>query len=489
MPDNGLSGQYGSIPYNVLKQKYEVTATDDPQVNDYWRKNLKDTSCDATFFESDHTRRDNHSDEFLSLRFSGHRSGEVPDAPDLCLELTERDPRGTGLDPNFRHWIDQSWARAGDYNFYDDSDNSVTEREKPPQLLIEQIRDQFENIKQRLKIFSTSKDSMASGSNFRDATTSKKDMVDQNGADAREELSRTNLTSQLSNSYPLGWEQTGDHEFNVAQYGQVRSAQLDAMNAGINRRDTNASNQLTTFQDQVVTAGVAQLMKTIVDARVQERDGTKLRSFAAAIPKEYRFFTDPKPAGSEVATTQAVTDSIKSVENFIGQLNRQTGSTSRQDIESQLKIVSFMDAAIRPGTTETAKMEWQNQIASAKQQEAFGATATKQAAKKNTAQRETQETARRFESMQVARLGSARLAGTNTVLMEEGERYKKTSAFSIHKTAKAPNIRDPYTANRSQRARDMEGTSDRFAKPMGDKMGVRAGIDSDGRSNAISRET
>jgi hypothetical protein len=370
MPDSGLSGRYGLIPNNVYKEKFEITNIQESpyEVEDYLREQMKDFSPDAPFFESDQIRRDNHSEERISLRINGHRSGEVPDAPDLFLELTERDPRGTSLDPNMRKFQEQSWSRAGYFKFYDDSDNSVTEREKRPWQLTQQIREQFENIKARLKIFSTSKDHLtASGKNFKFTEDSRMQLMEREGFAPNISMltsaPRADMTVLQSNNMPLGWAQTGDHEFKIARYGQTGRNGVWDQDAALQQHDVEYDTaKLTTFQDQVVTVGVAQIMKQLAtekqrrDTENEQKMNTKI--LATIVPNKYKAFINNDSARSEkVHLDQEFEESVKMVERFIGQLNAQSGMQG-QDIETQLALISAMDAAaMAPGKLGAQKWE------------------------------------------------------------------------------------------------------------------------------------
>lgn len=492
MPSSGQSGQYGLIPQNVFRQKYEVTNIIDPtSADDYFRDTLKDLSCDATFFESDHTRTDTHAEEFLSLRHSGHRSGEVPDAPDLFLELTDRDPRGTALDPNMRTIADQSWERASSYKFYSDSDNSVTEREKRPQQLIQQLRDQFENIKSRMKWFTTSKDSFAAGGNYTQSQLSRTDTIEhQKGLSTRGEIqtaAKTNLTTMMSNNMPLGWEQTSDLEFKVASYGQIRSIATgeDQELIRTNIADEKSAN-LTTFQDQTVTVGVAQMMKVVVDSiGKREQNGEWLPGLSREQTTTQFKAVDEMSKVDNFVGDQKMSTVFRTVENFIGQLNRQSGM-SAQDIEQQLQIITFMDNAIRTAPKSVERAKATDIVLSAKAAEQFASRGVGPGSRtvKNT--RQTNETAKRFESMTVAHLGTSRMVNVNSQLSKTviGEGYKQSSSVRNNIIIKNPELRNAYTAEDGQ-IHNSFGIADRSGAGLGSKF-TRDKMDTDRTLNAIS---
>lgn len=493
MPSSGLSGQYGGMPQNIFREKYETTNLIEPLTapDDYFRDTLKDLSCDKPFFESDQPREDNHSEEFLSVRHSGHRSGEVPDAPDLFLELTDMETRGTSVDPDFRLITQQSWERAGAYKFYSDSDNSITEREKTPQQLISQIRDQFENIKSRMKWFSTSKDNFAAGGNFKHSESSRGEQMDREpGMSTRPELSsraKSNLTTLMSNNMPLGWEQTGDAEYKVASYGQVRSMN-GAEDQELVRSNTvdDKHDMFTKFQDQQVTVGIASMMKTVVDGTSKrESNGEWLPGLSRDQTTSQFKRTGPATSAVDGFTgDQRNVTVFKTMENFIGQLNRQSGMAN-QDIESQLQVIQFMDSAARTAPKSVERIKATDVVLSAKSQEQFAAarvTGVRQTTKPG--QRQSNGTAQLFESMQVARLGSARLTGVGNQLKIAGEGYKQTSHVAGNAVGHKPQTRNAYTAQDGQ-AHDTFGTKNRSGGALGSKF-TRDKMDGERTLNAMS---
>lgn len=282
MAYSGSAGQYGLIPESVIRDKYEITNNHfDPEtMENYYRETLKDVRPDEPFFESDQIRRDNHSEERLSIRLNGHRTGATPYHPDAFLELTERDPRGTSNDPNFRKSYEQSLARMKYVNFYPDGDPKTTERVKTDQEINRNKADTFYQVKDRMKWFATAKDNMASARNFRrfpvdslmqDVDTDRVEKLTDDTGNYLEDASNWNkqdYTAKLSNSGGIGWEQTPDHIFNVAQYGakrKQRNPANDVTTKILQEYHTEHDKNLTTFQDQVVSSGLAAHMANILE--------------------------------------------------------------------------------------------------------------------------------------------------------------------------------------------------------------------------------
>lgn len=243
---DGLSGQYGSIPYHAFLEKYELTNIDeDPfDVDTYQRNILLNSRCDKPFFESDQPR-DNAS--FAQYKIDMQYEGKPdPYAPDLFLEHTDRDPRGTALEPNFSRVREHAMARAGDIKFSpDDPGLQIQESQKSQEQLQRQKDDVFYEIKDRMRWFATSKDNMASGRNFRGAAdTQLRDVVTNDPALSRvasDEATGSNQWYGQLGRTPVGWDRTTDQEFTIASYGHIRTQRpMDTIAERANQQQQSA---------------------------------------------------------------------------------------------------------------------------------------------------------------------------------------------------------------------------------------------------------
>lgn len=499
MPHSGQSGQYGSIPYSELRNKYEVTSMGDSAPNALYeemRSGLRDSGCSSTFFESDHKREDNHSESFLSLRHTGHRTGETPDAPDLFLELTGRDARGTSTDPNMRLMSDQAWERRGNYRFFSDSSHSITEREKRPQVLIAQLRDQFEITKRRLKIFSTSREGQST--NLGEKRTGDRAATDaQTGIAERDEVLAAIRSQVVSADNMLGWEQTGDAELKVAALGQIREGQrkTDGLTA---RADQHASQRVEQSRAQVVNTGAANMMRIVMDrmtdGRRAENETDQLRTDGRSGANTTSRFA-PGDNAVEVDVSQSHTRAFGTVERFIGQLRAQSGMQG-QDIETQLQVVQFMDNAVQASRLSSeARYKAEDIVLSAKTTRAFddrgvarGAAGTADgfaATRRNTGQ-----TGRYSESTAVAQLGTGRKHDGPRVA-RIGEGYKSKSRETTQKRIRGPDGLDDLSrtaAYDGTQAHATFSTADRHVRGLGSKF-TRDRMDTDRTLNAISDDS
>lgn len=450
------SGQYGGIPSSILRYKYEKTNIQEPQTNEYFRDALRDTSCDLPFFESDQKREDTHAEEFLALRHTGHRTGEVPDAPDMFLELTDFEPRGTAVDPDMRRVTDSSWERgtAGSYKFYSDVDNTVTESERPPWVVYQQMREAQDAIKNYAKIFSTSKEGFHPSRGVLYDGSSRGDMVDSiAGLTLRQELFGDNLkrnyTTLLSNKLPLGWEQTGDHEFSVAQYGQQRGRQLgEDPEAILHKTSAEPTPNTAVFSDMIVTSGLAQTMKQIVEGQKRaEVDGEWKPTKSVEQTNTQARLIGPK-GEDQTEQAQQYNDSVTRIEHFIGQLNRQ-GGVAAQPVEREIMLIKNMESTARKQNGLTAKFTADNIVALLQNTTMADTQAKAQSSTFSAdplARRQTNLAPNRFESMSVARLGRADRNARGEQLTKSliGEQYKRDSFIVQQKAIKRPDTRDPY---------------------------------------------
>jgi hypothetical protein len=501
MPYSGQSGQYGSIPYADLRNKYEVTSMGDSApaaLYEEMRSGLRDMSCSTTFFESDHKREDNHSETFLSLRHTGHRTGETPDAPDLFLELTGRDPRGTSTDPNMRLMADQAWSRRDRHRFFSDSDHSITEREKRPQVLIAQLREQFELIKQRLKIFSTSREGQST--NLGQKRQGDRATTDaQAGISERDEVLaaiRQQSISGNANMLSLGWEQTGDARFKVAALGQLRAGQRQTDGLAV-RADQQGSQRATRSQQQTVKTGTANMMRIVMDrmneGRRNEHDGDQQLIDGRSRTNTCSRFVpgDTSAVASTGVATQDAVRAFGTVERFIGQLRAQSGMQG-QDIETQLQIVQFMDNAVQASRLSSeARYKAEDIVLSAAMSRGFE-EAFRAAGNVNqdpaAARRNTGQTARYSESAAVAQLGRRTGDSGAPRFARSGEGYKAQSRETVQKRLRGPDDMDDLSrAAAYDGTQDVQTfmTADRHVRGLGTKF-TRDRMDTERTLDAIS---
>lgn len=95
----------------------------DEDMDDFRRSVLSDFRPDPRTLESDQKQTRTDSVSFLRFRYHGTRAGDDPDYhKEMFLEMTEKDPRRSMTDPDFRQSVKQGWARQLHYkqNLYPD---------------------------------------------------------------------------------------------------------------------------------------------------------------------------------------------------------------------------------------------------------------------------------------------------------------------------------------------------------------------------------
>lgn len=449
MPQSGLSGQYGTIPYSVLKQKFEATEIDESpdQLDEFMRTTLRDVRPDDPFFESDQKREDVGSEEKLSLRFTGHRSGEVPDRPDMFLELTEKDPRGTALDPNFSLARAHMESRGELIRFYPDDDLSVPETQKAPQVLMQQMRDVFYSVKNRFKIFATSKDSVAAARNFRHTGSTAVDSSESTAAKASiaDAVQRNNYTTQLSNQTPSGWDRVGDHEFRVAQYG--------ASNKGLEpyrgERIATAADaaRAQNFRDQATRAQMALQMKRALDEqalRKQNGDTAFKTETRGAVAMSGRTKVDSRLADSQAREALRIAQ-LADMRTRNGRHDAAAGTDLTRQV-TKLHVVERMDMATRRGAAPGDSHVLESQILDLRVNAPLKYAPVKAAhlGSANGVSRVAADTARWIESMQIAPLNSrSHRDPHNKHKSMDQEGWKAASLSFKGQKWMRPNIREP----------------------------------------------
>ena len=282
MSRHSIVGSGSSMPEDMYLKKYEQTCIyEDPeQMENHFRKTLKDMRCSETFFESDAPRRDNYSRDFLNLRHSGRRTTTEPYLPEgtfLDYEFTIKDPRGIATQPDMMQYRKQQEARGRFIKHGNDEDNSVVSSGWNPSQVVKDIKSQFYNLKNRMKIFDESMNSRHNGGVANTKLTSTGVCMQESDEKApimRDEMcyNRSNYINDLSNDMPMGWRNTTDHIFKIAKYGQLRvNAPLSTQNWNKNRLNSRVEHDVVlAWQGANVPKSIT--LKMIDMARKKQRD-------------------------------------------------------------------------------------------------------------------------------------------------------------------------------------------------------------------------
>lgn len=269
----GTNGQSGEIPVYEYLRKIEQTCMYEGEgmLNDHFRTALKDRTPDPPTLQSDMTRRDRHSTEFLSLRHNAARTAEEPFHPDLMLGFTDADPRGIAVDPQMKKMAMQSEYRVRRYkDFVNDntSDMTVTGGNRSDARAISDRVKLYAPFKDRFKNFETGRDGRAIRSNHSIKKWSDASLVsdiDLVAPDLRvNESSQGNrdAVTRISNVLPLGSRSIAAHRFKIADYSQVRTGPDVINNDFRNAMDQAEETQNHVESDEAATRAVAYIMST-----------------------------------------------------------------------------------------------------------------------------------------------------------------------------------------------------------------------------------
>jgi hypothetical protein len=230
----GLSGQYGLMPPELYLKKMERTCMyeREDQLDDFFRSTLKDRTLDNASLAQDLPRetQDQLRSDVMNVRHSAARTEAEPIHPDLFFGLTERDARGYhDSGPDFKESVEHSKSRTKYIDFLTDhgSDWTIPEGRRSEMRAITDMRKTIGAAKERYKIFDTSFDSRPnpwSGMKTAPASCIPKTAMDGtilNLNDAQEVGQRKDNTKLKTDLIRVGYRQTGDHIFKVAQYGLI----------------------------------------------------------------------------------------------------------------------------------------------------------------------------------------------------------------------------------------------------------------------------
>jgi hypothetical protein len=271
--------KWGMIDDSVIQRKYELTKNtfvDKNDIGEYNRNLLADWGPDPISLESDRTTRNKFSGTKLNLYHTGIRQSNVPNHPDLCLALTDPDPRGASNEPDNEKFRQQSWRRKNDHKFKPDADNSISSGGfHAPETIQRMKTELFKKSKSRFNEFDTSTDGRISSYNVTVPIKSdfeKVEVVDKwtnELKDLNEETNanRRDYTTSLSNILPVGYNGVTDNKFAIAQYGQKYKL--------LNPNDNNfEKNRAETTADQKTTetkSGFASSPMELLVSQIQSR--------------------------------------------------------------------------------------------------------------------------------------------------------------------------------------------------------------------------
>lgn len=159
--------RYGDLPSSILMAKYEETdiGPDEDVYDNYARGVLVDQRPDSIMTAADEPRgRVNASSGRLQLQYYGHRgNAEPPSHPEMFLGFTDQDPRGHAVDPDMKLLRRQHDARMRFVNWTPDQSDHITGGGRSEGQLMKDQQTLFKWTKDRLKVFSRSLDGRREG--------------------------------------------------------------------------------------------------------------------------------------------------------------------------------------------------------------------------------------------------------------------------------------------------------------------------------------
>jgi len=277
--NTSMIGRYGEMPSSELYRKFEKTNIyeDVDQINNYHRSLLRDRGPDSVVLSSDLPRGGYGRGGYLSrykinMRTYGRPSPLEAEHSEIFLELTERDPRGTSTEPDMQKMNAQSYARGRYRFFYSDADYSVPESGRNESQVNRDKKSMFHTVKEKMKIFSTSKNNFQHSGGI----LPKKFGTNRLGAKISSSIipnlaalpsyERRGKVTTVSNRHPIGYRNTSDHSFKVAN-GNMNKPAMMAHNPNTAYRFTDGKPKITVMEDMIVTNGLAPRMRDISEDR------------------------------------------------------------------------------------------------------------------------------------------------------------------------------------------------------------------------------
>lgn len=267
---------YGGIDEGMVASKYEesIYYEDPDEMDDMHRNTLMDMRPDQPTLASDLARRDYQSTSRIKLR-DGSR-GDNPEHPEIFIGFTDKDPRGTFTDPDMKKLNNQAWARRQfvEAQMYNDDDHSVPSQGIHPSKMQHLIKHSYGEFKKRFKNFSTGKEALKPGmhpvsqrnGSEVDKLYAESERMDNMIPDGAQFT--LGKTAELSNNTNIGWWQTSDHEFKVAQYG--KSYKMPGRQVEGISRDTRYENEFAVSKQRKPSKPMVMLMSAAVSNKKEK---------------------------------------------------------------------------------------------------------------------------------------------------------------------------------------------------------------------------
>lgn len=389
-----LGMRYGDMPKDHLARKYESTSDLDDgegEYDSYLRNEIRDWSPDDALFASEEPRV--HPGErggIINNRYYGGRGTEnEPSHPEMFLELTENEPRGIAVDPDFNKFREQSLARTRFKRFGAENDAFISEGRWAPGKANYYARYLTHlAAKPRAMIFMTSKDGRRTGlrrdyqymqpnvnlvqedlQQFRPDKQTFTDYITDYALNPDRKAMALSDTI-LKNNKVMYNQSTTDHEFAIASYSQGHRGRFSLLNLP---EDPTLRAQVvhgSTYGDADIqptrkTAGL--LMGDIVKQKQSgESQQESYVSNDAMVQKGKKQSDDPTALLRHILAVmpddQTTITTIGKSRKKSGDDNQKTAMASRPTQQTSPELIDLMYKAVTPGTAIKNRRQGVNDI-------------------------------------------------------------------------------------------------------------------------------
>jgi hypothetical protein len=331
-------------------------------------------------------------------------------------------------------------------------------------------------LKNRLKIFSTSKSAFIQAKNKKNTAVQYNDVEYENGLyPGLGEFNNTNKSVKVTNNTMLGWERTTDHEFQIASYSDMNNRGVSTVIDPSLKNQTDLDSQYTSFQDQRVSAGLAAVMKDIMfeqHNRLQQGD-MDYHIEHYMVPVVQQVWTNfDKLQRREIENEQMMTETFKDHNGRTAKISLEAVLNKNWETESDRKSVAeFMNVVTRMAN-KSQKNRIIETLQSAKTHKDFMSIIKRHTNHQvGKLGRDWQETSDWKESKSITNFANKRANRTGDQMRKilEGEMFKSKSKERFAQAIAKPYTKMAYGQSNETQQHLEYNTNDRLIGKMGSK--------------------
>lgn len=487
--------KYGGMPDSALESKYEETDMGDEEMkyNNYARETIMGwNEVTEPTLESDMPRKSYSSKGYLDLLHSGNRAGEEPAHPEIFLELTDKEPRRTATDPDYRQ-LTRQWEERMRFKYmYPDADNSITQGNWDARSRSYAGKAIQELMRARMQIFSTSKDGkrneMRREYEHKSEIGKVEDEKDYGEAVKNDGLNPQRATTVLSNRNlqrtKLYNQFTTDHEFGVSRYGEGRRGNYLTQNkvlrdiASDNRYNDSDMIQMRKALGIVLSKAVQQ--KKTAEHNIEYNDAVLTQDRSTTKP-----YRDLSFLIRQIATDQMMNKALKGQTRKLPGLPNWTAHSKNDTEEDANKPAHYyvngelMYKAVQPGA-DLRKIA-NNVITDAEKGQEDKTLVVKSVQERKTYKQADTEVQVDGQSVQTYTYKNKNTpAQAPKVQTQNNDQQMQNSDNTQQRKVNGRNYRNASKKDVQLDTNLLDNTSkERLGMAMGDKMAIRRKIDSD----------